>query len=160
MAAHLVSTAGGELETMQTEKSSSSSILLFIIHFLTFLFLYCLLYHLRFHCSLISFSSFFIFNLTFLFCLFFWLLLFCALFHLSPMCVIPSPLLQSSKSVQTSVKQQVPKYSVYQDKYKINTSPTQTRHTGSSADLPMMLAHALQLKKTSFVSNPSDRCVA
>lgn len=68
-----------------------------------------------------------------------------ALFYLSPMRVIPSPLLPASNSVQISVKQQVPKYSIYQDKHKINTHPTQTQHTGSSADLPMTLTHAVQL---------------
>lgn len=83
-----------------------------------------------------------------------------ALFYLSPMRVIPSPLLPASNSVQISVKQQVPKYSIYQDKHKINTHPMQTQHTGSSADLPMTLTHAVQLslvirelkKKTPFVS--------
>lgn len=68
-----------------------------------------------------------------------------ALFYLSPMRVIPSPLLPASNSVQISVKQQVPKYSIYQDKHKINTHPMQTQHTGSSADLPMTLTHAVQL---------------
>lgn len=83
-----------------------------------------------------------------------------ALFYLSPMRVIPSPLLPASNSVQISVKQQVPKYSIYQDKHKINTHPMQTQHTGSSADLPMTLTHAVQLslvirelkKKPPFVS--------
>lgn len=63
-------------------------------------------------------------------------------FYLSP---IPSPLLPASNSVQISVKQQVPKYSIYQEKHKINTHPMQTQHTGSSADLPMTLTHAVQL---------------
>lgn len=68
-----------------------------------------------------------------------------ALFYLSPMRVIPSPLLPASNSVQISVKQQVTKYSIYQEKHKINTHPMQTQHTGSSADLPMTLTHAVQL---------------
>lgn len=73
------------------------------------------------------------------------LLLLHALFYLPPMCVIPSPLLPSNNSVQIPVRHWVPKYSIYQYKYKINTHPIQTQHTGSSADLPMTLAHALQL---------------
>lgn len=68
-----------------------------------------------------------------------------ALFYLSPMCVIPSPLLPSNNSVQISVRHLLPKYSIYQDKQKINIHPTQTQHTGSSVDLPMTLAHTLQL---------------
>lgn len=55
------------------------------------------------------------------------------------------PLLPSNNSVQISMKHRVPKYSIYQDKHEINTRPTQTQHTGSLANLPMMLAHALQL---------------
>lgn len=93
----------------------------------------------------LSFSSFVLkltFSPSFLLAV---LLLFHALFYPSPMCVIPSPLLPSNNSVQISVRHWVPKYSIYQDKQKINTHPTQTQHTGSSADLPMTLAHALQL---------------
>lgn len=72
------------------------------------------------------------------------LLLLHALFYLPPMCVIPSPLLPSNNSVQISVRHWLPKCSIYKDKHKINTRQAQTRHTGSSADLPMTLAHALQ----------------
>lgn len=94
---------------------------------------------------LLPFSSFFLkltFSPPFLLAV---LLLLHALFYLSPMCVIPSPLLPSNNSVQISVRHWVPKYSIYQDKHKINTHPTQTQHTGSLVDLPMTLAHALQL---------------
>ncbi len=73
------------------------------------------------------------------------LLLLNALFYLSPMCVIPSPLLPSNNSVQISVRHWVPKCNIYQDKHKINIQPTQTQHAGSSADLPMTLAPTLQL---------------
>lgn len=85
---------------------------------------------------LMSFSSLF---LSFLLSV---LLLLCAPCYLSPMCVIPSPVSPSNNSVQISVRHQVPKPSIYQDKHKINTHPTQTQHTGSLADLPMTLAPA------------------
>lgn len=58
----------------------------------------------------------------------------------TPMCFIPFPLVPSNNCVQILARDWLPKNCIYQDKHKINTHPTQTRHTESLADLPTMLA--------------------